>query len=136
MVLEADVLRARHGVNPCNPRRMLLLVTRFPGAIRLFTARLEGRLLAGVLIYASSRVAHAQYMAASPEGAACGALDGVVAHVLDVAYPDIAFVDFGISTERDGTHLNEGLIGYKESCGARGIAYDTYELDLAASGAA
>lgn len=42
-----------------------LLKTRFPSQIRLFEARLDGELLAGIVIYEFDKVVHTQYMANS-----------------------------------------------------------------------
>ena len=131
MAMETALLLEKYGVAPVHSTaEMQLLMSRFPGSVRLFSAREDDRLLAGVLIYESARVAHAQYIASTAEGAAKHALDGVVGYLLDQVYHEKHFFDFGISTERDGTYLNEGLIAFKESCGARAIAYDTYQLPL------
>jgi hypothetical protein len=40
------------------------------------------------------------------------------------------YFDFGISTEKDGYYLNNGLIQYKESFGARATVYDHYIIDI------
>jgi hypothetical protein len=40
------------------------------------------------------------------------------------------YFDFGISNERGGRILNEGLADYKEGFGARAVAHDFYELML------
>ena len=57
-----------------------------------------------------------------------GALDLVLAAVIERFSSTHAWIDFGISTERDGRHLNEGLVDYKEGFGARAVNYDSYEL--------
>ncbi len=45
-------------------------------------------------------------------------------------YPDYPYLDFGSSTEQQGTWINEGLIDHKEGLGGRGVVYDTYEWTL------
>ena len=54
--------------------------------------------------------------------------------LIDDVYADKTYFDFGISTERDGAYLNLGLVRNKESYGARGVAYDRYEIALPLAG--
>jgi hypothetical protein len=137
MELEAALLHEKHGVQPTHtPTEMLLLAGRFPDNIKLFAAARDGQLLGGVLIYESNMVAHAQYIASTPEGRECSALDAIMDHLLNEVYRDKPYFDFGISTEADGRYLNHGLIENKESYGARAVVYDRYELrvgDMAAA---
>jgi lipid II:glycine glycyltransferase (peptidoglycan interpeptide bridge formation enzyme) len=129
MGLVAAVLDERHGVPATHtPQEMRLLADRFPSQIRLFTARLDGELLAGALVYETPTVGHTQYIAASARGRELSASDALLTHLIADRYPDRWF-DFGISNEPDGS-LNEGLARYKEAFGARTIVYDRYELAL------
>lgn len=131
MNLERDVLRERHGLAPVHStQEMELLAERFPKNIRLFTARRGDDLLAGVIVYETPIVAHAQYIGVGLEGREVGAGDLLMHHLVDVVYCDKRFFDFGISTEEDGRFLNPGLAWYKESFGARAVVYDAYELML------
>ena len=108
-----------------------LLQERFPANIRLFPARsVGGELLAGVVIYQSERVAHAQYIASSPAGRDAGALDLVFDHLLNQVYKDHPYFDFGGSHEERGRAVNLGLIEQKEGFGARAVAHDHYRIDL------
>jgi Acetyltransferase (GNAT) domain len=110
-----------------------LLRDRFPANIRLFTARsIAGDLLAGVVVYESGRVAHAQYIAASPAGREVAALDLLFDHLLNDLYRDIPYFDFGASHEEAGRAINVGLIDQKEGFGARAVAHDHYRIDLTA----
>ena len=87
-------------------------------------------MLGGVVIYSSDTLAHAQYMAVTQEGRHLCALDVVLSTLLSDVYADKKFFDFGISTEKNGSYLNEDLAAFKESWGARAVVYDTYELSL------
>jgi hypothetical protein len=130
MGLVAEVLQARHGVEPVHSAsEMRLLADRFPGRIRLWTASEGGELVAGVLVYETPAVAHAQYIANGARGRELRAGDALFDHLLTAVYPDKWF-DFGISNEPDGP-LNTGLMRNKEGFGARVIAYDRYLLELA-----
>jgi hypothetical protein len=131
MKLECETLQRRHGVEPVHsPAEMELLAGRFPDEISLTTATREGELLAGVIVFETEVVAHAQYIAASPEGYEAHALDLVLDHLITERFSDKRFFDFGISTTEGGRVLNEGLIRNKESFGARATVYDQYELSL------
>ena len=127
-----DVLSSRHGCRPVHSLdEIRLLHERFPEQIRLFVARtIDGRIVAGTVIFETDHVAHAQYIAASPEGREVGALDGLFAWLVDERYDDKPWFDFGISTEQGGAYLNEGLVFHKEGFGARAVVYDQYELVL------
>jgi len=108
-----------------------LLQERFPANIRLFVARAHvGELLAGVVIYQSERVAHAQYIASSPAGRDLAALDLVFDHLLNDVFKDHPYFDFGGSHEERGRTVNLGLIEQKEGFGARAVAHDHYRIDL------
>jgi len=129
MAIERDVLTARHGVAPAHTACELeLLAARCPREISLTAAFAGDEMVAGVVVYETPVVAHAQYIAATAEGYEAHALDVVIDHLLSVRYHDKRYFDFGISTTRAGRYLNEGLIRNKESFGARATVYDTYEL--------
>lgn len=131
MQVLSEHLQTRHGVDPTHTSaEMLQLSSRFPANIRLVVARRNETMLGGVIVYLNARVAHAQYIASTPEGRAIGATDGVISHLLDRAFVDVPYFDFGISTEDAGRYLNSGLAAYKEGFGARAIVYDTYALDV------
>lgn len=126
-----EVVLKRFGVKPVHALTELeLLKSRFPAQIRLFTAEKQGRLLAGALVYDFGHVAHTQYLASSDEGRELGALDFVLARLLETIYAERRYFSFGISTEKEGRYLNEGLIFQKEGFGGRAIVHDFYELEL------
>jgi hypothetical protein len=135
-VLKA-LLDTRHGTAPVHTLDEIERLHRhFPTHIRLFTARDDTDVIqAGAVIYESSRVAHVQYMATTAEGRRSGALDLVLAYLIDEVLATKPWFDFGISNEDDGRTLNKGLIGFKEGFGARAVVHDFYRLDLAGYGA-
>ena len=124
-----DVLAERHGVEPVHSASELrMLADRFPGQIRLFVAAEAGEIVAGMLVFQTPVVAHAQYIAVGARGREIGALDALTDYLLVEVYPSLWF-DFGTSHERDGG-INEGLVQHKESYGARAIVHDRYALAL------
>ena len=108
-----------------------LLRGRFPDNIRLHVACAGSELVAGVLIYVGDQVARAQYIAASERGKALGALDLLFDHLINDAYADRRYFDFGTSHHPANGALDGGLIAQKEGFGGRAVVCDTYRLDYA-----
>lgn len=127
--LVSDVLRIHHSAKPVHTSTEIsLLASHFPENIKLYAAYKDDKMLAGVLMFLTPKVAHAQYIANSETGRECGALDAVMDYLINECYSNIEYFDFGISTENDGLFLNEGLISQKQEFGGRAISYDFYEL--------
>lgn len=127
----ASVLTDRHATKPVHTlQEMLLLASRFPNNIRLVLAiASEGCVLAGTWLFLTSRTAHTQYLAVSPEGRTCGALDYILSSLAkSLAIEGFDYLDFGISTECGGKYLNSGLLSQKEGFGARSVTYETYTM--------
>lgn len=103
---------------------------KFNQNIKLFEARENGRLLAGIIIFDFGNVIHTQYMAASQEGRSIGALDFINHHLINEIYTERNYYSFGISTENSGKFLNEGLIQQKENMGARSVVLDFYRIKI------
>lgn len=129
--LLGHTLGQRHGQKPVHTlAEMTLLRDRFPGHIRLYTALHGDTLVAGVVIYESTNVAHVQYMANSDEGRDRGALDLILYELTTDRYRHKKYFSFGISTVEEGTVLNAGLIAQKEGFGAHSVVHDFYKLPL------
>lgn len=129
--LLSDVLEEHHSVRPVHTfEEMQLLMSRFPQQIKLFLVRSEHTIVAGCIAFICGRVAHVQYIASGKQGREQGALDLLFRHLINERFKQMAYVDFGISTENGGSILNEGLIFQKEGFGARAVCYDSYELDM------
>jgi hypothetical protein len=124
-------LAERHGAKPVHTlAEMQRLQQSFPDNIKLFGARRGGALCAGVLVYESQLVARAQYIATSPEGREIGALDLLIHDLLTGTYAAKPYIDLGSSMESPGV-LDAGLVEQKEGFGARAVALDTWEWQLA-----
>jgi len=129
-VLLEEVL-SKHGTKPAHTIREIENLKKiYPYEIRLFEARKDEKLLAGVLVFDFGGTVHTQYMANSFEGRRIGALDYVNYYLINEIFAHKEYFSFGISTEEQGWYLNEGLIQQKELLGARGICLDFYELTL------
>jgi hypothetical protein len=126
--LVTEILETKYHVRPTHTAaEMALLAGRFPNQIALWVAGGGGEeMLAGVIMYASTQVAHAQYIATSPQGRHCGALDALFDYLIGTVYAATPVFDFGISTEQQGKVLNAGLVSQKEEFGARSIVHQTW----------
>lgn len=132
--LLSGVLEKHHHATPVHTvAEMQLLMERFPREIKLFVAKRENRILAGVVIFITRKVAHIQYIASGDEGREVGALDLLLRHIIQNAFKNYKYVDMGRSTLDQGRHLNEGLIFQKEGFGGRAVCYDGYEISLESS---
>jgi hypothetical protein len=130
-VLEEN-LSTRHVVRPTHTvEEMRLLLSLFPESIRVVAARLHGEVVAGLVLFISPRVVHAQYIASSEAGREVSALDAAVEHCISLAASlGASFFDFGISTEADGRVLNAGLHTFKSEFGGGGVVHTFHDLDL------
>lgn len=124
-------LKERYGLNPVHTvEEMELLHRRFPKNIRLMVVKDRDEIIGGTVLYMTDRTVHSQYIAANSKGKVEHGLDLLFCEVITQALQTHAYFDFGISTEKQGTYLNEQLIYQKEGFGGRGICYDWYEWTL------
>lgn len=125
-------LRERYGKDPVhNLSEITYLKDKFQNQIHLFSVTDSNDImLGGCLVFVMENVVHAQYTAATEDGKRKGAIDMVIDYIINTAYADKQYFDYGTSTENKGQYLNESLIYQKEGFGGRGIVYDTYTINL------
>ena len=129
-ILNAN-LTAKYGVRPVHSASELeLLHGHFPQGIRLYMVYDGETPLGGTLLFLTPQVLHTQYISATAEGKAHGAIDLLFNHLINEVYTDYRYIDFGKSTVSYSADLNEQLIFQKEGFGARAVCYDTYEWTL------
>lgn len=127
MNIEEKLLKDKYDTKPVHSlKEITSLAEVFPNNIKLFGAFKDKEMLAGVIIYETKLVAHAQYIASSDKGKEFGAVDIIIKSLLDEIYKDKRYFDFGISTEDSGRYLNQGLIAQKEGFGGRSVTYNSY----------
>lgn len=127
----AACLRERHGCMPVHTADELrLLKERFPANIRFFAASDADGMQAGVCVYDTGKVAHAQYIATTAAGRSENLLSLVFDRLINDIFAERSYFDFGISTESGGLWLNEGLARQKCSYGGSGTVYDSYFIPL------
>lgn len=127
----SSLLDTRYGAEPVHSLAEIeLLHGRFPENIRLYTAVLDGELLAGVVVYVSPTALHSQYTAASPRGKELSVVPAIYSCIIDDYKGRVRWFDFGTSNEDDGRSVNPGLLRQKCSYGARAVVYDTFTIEL------
>ena len=104
---------------------------QFPNQIKQFNVYYKDEIVAGTTIFETETVAHAQYISATENKQELGSLDVLFHHLIHTVFKDKQYFDFGISNENQGQNINEGLLYWKESFGARTITQDFYSLNTA-----
>jgi hypothetical protein len=130
-VLEEN-LRTKHNTRPVHTlEEITFLHSRFPEQIRCIVGTVGQRVVAGVVVFDSPRVAHVQYSASTAAGNSVGASTMVMDYATgQSADLGARYFDFGISNEQEGRILNEGLYRFKTSFGAGGVVHEFYEVEL------
>lgn len=129
----ADNLARKHGAKPVHTLdEILLLQGRFPEQIEFIAAKLGDEVVAGVVLFHSSSVVHAQYISSSSKGYDLQALDALFDWIIVRAQQEgrARFFDFGISNEDEGRTLNGGLYDFKSEFGGGGVLHEFFELKL------
>jgi hypothetical protein len=122
---------SQHNVRPVHSIAELeLLHQQHPEWIRMVNVVENGSILAGAWLFKMNKVLHTQYLAASDEGRACGALDFLISEIISEAAINVDYISFGRSTENGGRYVNQGLEFQKEGFGARNTVMDQYEVLL------
>lgn len=129
-ILEQNLKENHKAVATHSLEEMEYLKKQFPDNIRLFCTLNHNEVVGGCLVFETDNVAHTQYISASASGKESGALDLLFDHLINNIYNNKKYFDFGTSTENNGHFLNQGLISQKEGFGARGIVYDTYQINI------
>lgn len=127
MALVAACLHERYDASPVHtPDEMRRLRAAFPENIRMFGARLDGVLQAGVMIYDTPAVAHCQYIASTPLARELNLLTPLFHKLITEWWTHKRYFDFGTSNEDGGRFLNDTLLRQKASMGGSGVAYQRF----------
>ncbi len=110
-----------------------LLKGLFEDSIELFTVTSfeNAELLAGILVFKSSRVWKTQYISSTPAGREIGSVDFLISQIIEIARENnVDYVDLGTNNEKSGLVLNGNLYQYKSEFGAEGVAYEQFKFNL------
>lgn len=123
-------LDKKHQVKPVHSvDEIKLLQSRFPENIRHFNVYHQDKIVAGTTVFITDKVAHPQYISGNSQKNELGSLDYLYHHLITEVFNDKNFFDFGISNEEHGTKINEGLLFWKESFGAKTVTQGFFEVE-------
>jgi len=126
-------LRMRHNVTPTHtPEELLRLRALLPEEIRLFSAYLKGKQIAGVILFlCNQRVLLAFYISHRQEYQKYRSVNLLFHQIMEWgSQGGFRYLDFGTFTLN--MEPNWGLGKFKETFGAKGLFRDTFFLDLSA----
>jgi hypothetical protein len=123
-------LAKKYGIKPVHTLDEIIKLQQFfPDCIRHFNVYHEGKIVAGTTVFVSEKVAHPQYISGNLQKNELGSLDFLYHHLIAEVFKNKNFFDFGISHEQNGKKINQGLLFWKESFGARTAIQDFYEVE-------
>lgn len=131
IILETN-LQQRHGKKPVHTIEEILLLIEKVGEenIKLFGAYLEGKLIAGCIVFLFHDSIHAQYIGQDDEYQEYRAVSAIMDYIIEWGNCHGYFY-FNLGTANDGGRtINKGLFHFKESFGGRGVLRETYYLKL------
>jgi hypothetical protein len=130
-VLTANLIE-KHNRTPIHTiEEILHLQSLFPKSIKLIVALVQDKVEAGIILFDTPNVNHAQYIGSSIVGYEVSALEAVFEFCINTSSEQKKrYFNFGISTEEEGQHLNSGLYQFKSEFGGGGIIQDFYQLQL------
>lgn len=122
-------LYKKYSVSPVHTAdEIIKLKQKFPINIRHFNVYHNDMIVAGSTIFITDKVAHPQYISGNDQKNELGSLDYLYHHLITNIFKDKHFFDIGPSHEENGKKINEGLLFWKESFGAKTTVQDYYQI--------
>ena len=126
-------LSEKHHTKPVHTLdEIKLLAFRFPDNIQQINVYKEDKIVAGTTIFITKTTIHPQYVSGNTDKNTFGSLDLLYDFIINHYRDDKRYFDFNISSEENGKLLNQGLIFWKEGCGARTFTSDNYIINTEA----
>ena len=123
-------LDKKHSVKPVHSvKEIKKLQNTFPDNIRHFNVYEGNNIVAGTTVFISENVAHPQYISGNNKKNQLGSLDFLYDYLIKVFFKDKKYFDFGHSHEENGMLINDGILFWKESFGAKTTVQDYYEIE-------
>ena len=122
-------LNQKYNANPVHTLdEIISLQQKFPKNIRHFNVYYENKIVAGTTFFITDKVAHLQYISGNEQKNELGSLDFLYNYLITEVFAAKFFFDFGPSHEENGKKINEGLLYWKESFGAKTTIQNFYEV--------
>jgi hypothetical protein len=123
-------LKEKYNTSPVHSLdEIKLLAARFPNHIKQVNVYQDDKIVAGTTVFLTENVVHPQYISGNQNKNELGSLDLLMNDVFDHFKEGRNYFSFNTSSEENGKLLNEGLLFWKESCGARPLIFDNYEIN-------
>ena len=122
-------LQSKHSASPVHSLdEIKLLASRFPNHISQVNVYKDDKIVAGTTVFLTKNVVHPQYVSGDLNKNVLGSLDFLYDFILDYYKEGRNYFSFNTSSEDNGELLNEGLLFWKESCGARPHIFNNYSI--------
>jgi len=124
-------LDQRHQAKPIHSLSEIeLLKSRFPNSINLWTAHLNGELIAGTVLFSIGDVIHCQYIASTEKGRKLRALDLLFTQLMEKVFRGKRGFSLGTAILPETGLPDMGLVQWKESFGAKAFQVPSFQLDM------
>jgi hypothetical protein len=125
-------LAGKHDAAPFHTlAQMRQLQSLFPEQVECVAGTLDGAVVAGVVLFHTQRVVHAQYIGSNERGYDACAVDLILERCLDECRRRGGrWFSLGNSTLYGGRVFSESLFRFKAEFGAGSVAHESYELNL------
>jgi hypothetical protein len=125
-------LQIKHQAQPVHTfEEMTQLHKHFPENIRHFNVYHNDEIVAGTTVFVTDKVAHPQYISGNDKKNELGSLDYLYHHLITDVFKNKNYFDFGPSHEENGMKINDGILFWKESFGAKTTMQSYYEINTA-----
>lgn len=125
-------LEQKHQAKPVHSlEEITKLQQQFPDNIRHFNVYHNNEIVAGTTMFVTDTVAHPQYVSGNDKKNETGSLDYLYHYLITDAFADKEYFDFGPSHEENGKKINNGILFWKESFGAKTTVQGFYEIETA-----
>ncbi len=125
-------LQVKHQAQPVHTfEEMTQLHKHFPENIRHFNVYHNDEIVAGTTVFVTDKVAHPQYISGNDKKNELGSLDYLYHHLITDVFKNKNYFDFGPSHEENGMKINDGILFWKESFGAKTTMQSYYEINTA-----
>jgi FemAB family len=128
--LEENLI-TKYGVRPVHTLEEITRLRDMFPEIKCVVGIVDDEVVAGVVLFCTTKVVHIQYAASSTFGNTVAAQTAIIDYAIEKSREwGARYFDFGTSNEDEGWVLNEGLYRFKTSFGAGGVVHEFYEFSL------
>lgn len=123
-------LSLKHNSKPVHSlEEIIYLQNKFPQNIRHFNVYFENKIVAGSTVFVTDHVAHPQYISGNIQKNELGSIDFLYNHLITNVFSTKKYFDFGPSHEGNSRKINEGILFWKESFGAKSVIQNFYSIE-------